>query len=148
MVYNNLNIFIRLSFILSHGRQIIFICAGFLATGLIIGAKTAEQVPLLIMMLGFLIFSLVFTTLLQFLFFKIHDLHTSLRQLRRAAEDMEGSIGKEAARELLRDIEDLEPVSGYGLFSVDRSALTSSVSVSITYLIILIQFKQTALSFS
>ena len=119
-----------------------------MATGLIIGAKSAEQLPLLIMMLGFLIFSLVFTTLLQFLFFKIHDLHTSLRHLRRAAEDLEGRIGEEAARELLRDIEELEPVSGYGLFSVDRSTLTSTVSVSITYLIILIQFKQTALSSS
>ena len=33
-------------------------------------------------------------------------------------------------------------ISGYGLFEVNRSTLTSMISVAITYLIILVQFKQ------
>ena len=43
---------------------------------------------------------------------------------------------------LIREFDNLEPVSGYGLFNLDRTTLTSMVSVSLTYVIILLQFKQ------
>ena len=43
---------------------------------------------------------------------------------------------------LIRELDNLEPVSGYGLFNLDRTTLTSMVSVSLTYVIILLQFKQ------
>ena len=65
-----------------------------------------------------------------------------------AAEDLEDRDDGKTIKELVRDIEDLEPISGYGLFTVDRTTLTSTVSVMITYLIVLIQFKQTQTSSS
>ena len=127
-------------------RQIYAICSGFLATGLLIGAKTSERIPLLIVMFGFISFSIVFLCGIEFQLFKIHDLHTNLKKLRRFAEDIEDKYDGKTIRELVRDIEDLEPISGYGLFRVDRTTLTSTVSVMITYLIVLIQFKQTSVS--
>ena len=121
---------------------------GFLAVGLIIGTKSEEWMPLLIMMLGFILFSIGFLLGMEAILFTVHDLHTCLRKLRRAAEDLEDRDDGKTIKELVRDIEDLEPISGYGLFTVDRTTLTSTVSVMITYLIVLIQFKQTQTSSS
>ena len=42
-----------------------------------------------------------------------------------------------------RDIDRLGAMRPLGLFSVDRGILTSMLSVSVTYLIILIQFRRT-----
>ena len=42
---------------------------------------------------------------------------------------------------IIRDIDRLGAMRPLGLFSVDRSILTSMLSVSVTYLIILIQFR-------
>ena len=42
---------------------------------------------------------------------------------------------------VIRDIDRLEAMRPLGLFSVDRGILTSMLSVSVTYLIILIQFR-------
>ena len=42
---------------------------------------------------------------------------------------------------VIRDIDRLGPMRPLGLFSVDRGILTSMLSVSVTYLIILIQFR-------
>ena len=129
-------------------RQLATCCSGFLAAGLLIGAKSAAILPLVIMMLGFITFSLGLLGIYEFLLFKIHYLNTSLRKLGRAAECLTTADhkGNTRVRSLLRDIEDLEPISGYGLFNVDRTTLTSTVSVMVTYLIILIQFKQAALN--
>ena len=44
-------------------------------------------------------------------------------------------------RRLLNKIENIEPFSGKGFFYLTRSNLTSMLSISITYLIILLQFK-------
>ena len=43
--------------------------------------------------------------------------------------------------EVMDIIDDAEPISGCGLFEITRSTLTNMISTSITYLIILIQFK-------
>ena len=91
--------------------------------------------PLVLMELGFIAFTVAFLLLMQFFLFKVHKLNTSLRTLRRAAEDLESV-------ELVRAVEELEPVSGYGLFTADRATLTSTLAVILTYLIVLLQFKQ------
>ena len=106
--------------------------SGFLAIGLSIGSE--QKISMMIMMLGFLMFSIGFLLGMEAILFTVHDLHSSLRTLRRAADDLED-------KDLVRDIEDLEPISGFGLFTVDRTTLTSTISVMITYLIVLIQFK-------
>ena len=91
--------------------------------------------PLVLMELGFIAFTVALLLLMQFFLFKVHKLNTSLRTLRRAAEDLESV-------ELVRAVEELEPVSGYGLFTADRATLTSTLAVILTYLIVLLQFKQ------
>ena len=115
-----------------------------MAIGLSIGSE--QKIPMMIMMLGFLMFSIGFLLGMEAILFTVHDLHTSLRKLRRAAEDLQDMDNGQTIKDLVRDIEDLEPISGYGLFRVDRTTLTSTVSVMITYLIVLIQFKQTSVS--
>ena len=99
---------------------------------------------MIISMIGFLSFGASFLIQLEYLLFKVHGLHRSLEKLKEAAEDV--AMKDQARKELLRDIGDLEPISGYGLFTVDKTTLTSTVSVSITYLIVLLQFKQTLVS--
>ena len=42
----------------------------------------------------------------------------------------------------LRELEEVRPLSGNGYFEIGRGTLTSIVSTSITYFIILLQFKQ------
>ena len=42
----------------------------------------------------------------------------------------------------LKELEDVRPLSGNGYFEIGRGTLTSIVSTSITYFIILLQFKQ------
>ena len=99
---------------------------------------------MIISMIGFVLFGASFLIQLEYLLFKVHNLHKSIEKMKEAAEDVE--MTDSAQKELLRDIGELEPISGYGLFTVDRTTLTSTVSVSITYLIVLLQFKQTLVS--
>ena len=85
--------------------------------------------------------SVAYIIVVKFILFTIDDLNESRKYLKEAAEDIK-DIDEEERRLLLRDIENLKPLSAYGLFGVQRSTLTSMVSTSITYLIIIIQFKQ------
>ena len=62
---------------------------------------------------------------------------------RERIEDLKDEKNEEI-RLLLRKIDNLEPISPYGLCEVDRSLITSMISTSVTYLIILVQFKQSA----
>ena len=92
-------------------------------------------------MTGYFVSTLAFSIIFRLFLFTIDDLNEARKYLREAAEDIK-DIDDEERRLLLRDVENLKPLSPYGLFSVKRSTLTSMVSTSITYLIILIQFKQ------
>ena len=94
-------------------------------------------------MTGYFLMTIFFLLLLKETIFIVADINQSRRLVREAVEylDRAEAGDHEAARLLLREIDNLEPVSGYGLFEVTRGTLTSMVSTSITYLIILIQFK-------
>ena len=120
------------------------IASGFFSVGLLIGAQSSETLPMIISMVGFILFGASFLIQLEYLLFKVHNLHKSIEKMKEAAEDV--VMTDQARKELLREIGDLEPISGYGLFTVDKTTLTSTVSVSITYLIVLLQFKQTLVS--
>ena len=50
---------------------------------------------------------------------------------------------KEEIRNLIRNVEKTGPFSGLGYFDITKSTLVSMASVSITYIIILVQFRQT-----
>ena len=45
---------------------------------------------------------------------------------------------------LVKELSDLKPMTGNGYFSITKATLTSMVSVGITYIIILVQFKISA----
>ena len=120
--------------------QIMWIVTMFFSFGLFVGTSKLETLPLILSMMGYLFYSIAFLGFLKDLFFKLNELNDSRACLREAVEDLI-NIDDNRRRFLLRDVERLKPVSGYGLFSVERSTLTSMVSVAITYLIILIQFK-------
>ena len=73
--------------------------------------------------------------------FEIDSLHRSLKnirffRLRTTMEEEEVEV-----EEVMDLIADAQPISGCGMFEITRSTLTSMVSTSLTYLIILIQFK-------
>ena len=124
--------------------QILWVVASFLAIGLIIGANQLTLMPLIISMLGFVLHTFMFLLLFKQFLFKLHDVNKSRKNLTEAVEDMEG-IDNEEKRLLFREINNLEPVSPYGLFDINRSTLTSMISISFTYIIILIQFKQSSI---
>ena len=48
---------------------------------------------------------------------------------------------REQLRILIKEIETVEPLNGNGYFTITKSTLTSIASTSITYLIILLQFR-------
>ena len=122
-----------------------WIVSGFFGIGLPIG-YTNELRSLLISMSGYLLYAAAQLLTLRELIFSIHEVNKDRRLLREGIEDVIAKRGDadDTLRLLLRDIDNLEPLSGYGLFGVDRSTLTSMISVSFTYLIILIQFKQSS----
>ena len=118
--------------------------ASFFTVGLVIGANRLDLASLLVCMLGYALMTVFFLLMLREVLFAVDDVNKSRRYIKEAVEDLdkEDETKHEAARLLLRDIDNLEPLSGYGLFEMNRSTLTSMISTSITYLIILIQFKQ------
>ena len=120
--------------------QIMWIVTMFFSFGLFVGDSKLEAIPLTLSMIGYLFYSLAFLLFLKDMLFKLNDLNESRVFLREVVEDLD-NIDDKRRRFLLREVERLKPLSGYGLFSVERSTLTSMVSVAITYLIILIQFK-------
>ena len=121
--------------------------SGFFGIGLPIGTSNINELrSLLISMSGYLLYAAAQLLVLRELIFSIHEVNKDRRLLREGIEDVIAKRGDpdDTLRLLLRDIDNLEPLSGYGLFGVDRSTLTSMISVSFTYLIILIQFKQSS----
>ena len=142
---NRLQYYNILTFLIS--SQILWIVSGFFGIGLAIGSNNIKELhPLLITMSGYLLYCAAQLLNLREIIFSIHNVNKDRRYLREGIEDVIAKRGDpdDTLRLLLRDIDNLEPLSGYGLFGVDRSTLTSMISVAITYLIILIQFKQSS----
>ena len=96
---------------------------------------------------GYLLFSISFIIILELFLFPVDGVNTRLIILKRAVDDLpvDNNETRKRVKQLLRVIKDLKPLSGYGLFTVDRSTLTNMMSVSITYLIVLVQFKQNSM---
>ena len=75
--------------------------------------------------------------------FEIDSLHRSLKNIRflRLRRSDTTKEDEEDVQEVMDLIGEAQPISGCGMFQITRSTLTSMVSTSLTYLIILIQFK-------
>ena len=83
---------------------------------------------------------------LKLLNFEIDSFYRSYKKVKYDTLKMKTTRGKsreeiEEIEEMIVVIKDAEPISGCGMFEVTRSTLTSMLSISVTYLIILIQFK-------
>ena len=87
--------------------------------------------------------SIGFLFLLKMLCFEIDAFHQSFKNIRFFhLKNTKLALEDRAEMEEVMDIiDDSEPISGCGLFEITRSTLTTMVSTSLTYLIILIQFK-------
>ena len=90
--------------------------------------------------IGYFLVSLAFLICFKMLNFEIDSLHRSLKNIRFSRLKRKDTTEAEV-QEVLDLIEDAQPITGCGMFEITRSTLTSMVSTSLTYLIILIQFK-------
>ena len=92
---------------------------------------------------GFFLISLAFLICFKMLNFEIDWFHRSFKNIRffRLKNNSLTDEERDEIVEVMDHIDDAEPISGCGMFEIRRSTLTSMLSTSITYLIILIQFK-------
>ena len=56
-------------------------------------------------------------------------------------DDLKDADDIKRAKKIIEDLDSSEPLSACGMFQITRGTLTSMISTSITYLIILVQFK-------
>ena len=68
----------------------------------------------------------------------LQSLNTPLEKMLIKEND---STKKEIIRATMRKLEKIRPLNGNGYFNVTRETLTSIVSTTVTYLIILLQFR-------
>ena len=81
-----------------------------------------ELHSLLITVIGYILYSVVYLFILTQFIFKVDDLNKHVKRLKTTLEQLEDE--GENMRALIREIDNLEPVSGYGLFTMDRTTLT------------------------
>ena len=88
---------------------------------------------------------MAFLIVFKMLNFEIDSFHRSFKNIRffRLKNDDTTDAESDEIAEVMDLIDDAEPISGCGMFEIRRSTLTSMLSTSVTYLIILIQFKLT-----
>ena len=138
--------------------QLMWIEALFLAMSLPINSKT-EFLPMIIHCLGkhrdsqnsnvivdsagFLLISMAFLIFLKMMCFEIDAFYRSFKNIRFfRLKNKKLTLEDQADIEEVMDIiDDAQPISGCGLFEINRSTLTNMISTSVTYLIILLQFK-------
>ena len=63
------------------------------------------------------------------------------KALRNEMHGMKYRKERRVAKDLLHELETIGPFTGLGFFNIERRTITSMVSVAITYLFILVQFK-------
>ena len=73
--------------------------------------------------------------------------YAGLRSLIKPLQDFPSTEGaeKKMIKNLIKELQEMKPLDGNGYFAITKGTLTSMVSVGITYVIILVQFKISAL---
>ena len=86
-----------------------------------------------------------YTSVLYFITMTVEKAHedlkmlsTSLKQVLLIENDV---MKKESLKILIKEVENVRPLGGNGYFTIGRSTLTSMLSISVTYFIILLQFR-------
>ena len=86
-----------------------------------------------------------YTSVPYFITMTAEKAHQDLRKLAiplQQALVMESDHPKiQSLKILLKEVENVGPLSGNGYFDISRGTLTSIVSISVTYFIILLQFR-------
>ena len=101
-----------------------------------------DTISILFISTGYLFFALFNFLCLAVYIFNADDLFLKMKDLKRWIKRILNEDDFEAMC-LYEDLADVQPLSGLGLFQIRRSNLTSMVSIAITYLIILVQFRLT-----
>ena len=115
----------------------------FFAFSLPLGGSRLDLASLCTMMAGYFLWVLVYIIHLTLFIFKTNHLNESFQAIKDLLEEIKLESGeRKSLNILIMKIAREKPISGYGLFQMDRTTLTSMISVVLTYLIILIQFKQ------
>ena len=95
--------------------------------------------------LSFVFLAYYYITVLYFLTMTAEKAHQDLKMLASPLQQalvMETEQPKiQSLKILLKEVENVGPLSGNGYFDISRGTLTSIVSISVTYFIILLQFR-------
>ena len=68
----------------------------------------------------------------------LQSLNTPLEKMLVNENDL---ARKELIKITMRNLDKIQPLNGYGYFNITRETLTSIISTTVTYLIILLQFR-------
>ena len=93
----------------------------------------------------FVIMSVYYISVLYFITMTAEKSHNNLKLLatplqQSLVEEQEGPR-LQSLKLLLKEVESVGPLTGNGYFDISRGTLTSIVSISVTYFIILLQFR-------
>ena len=99
-----------------------------------------EKVPAIFMATGFSMFSISNFAFIVLLLFTADNLYVNMKNLKRTLRNQNNDV---EFKDILEDLEHIEPLTGLGLFQIRKHNLTSMVSIAVTYLIILVQFRLT-----
>ena len=141
-IENGLGVFFLFGFPLC---QIMWIFSLFLAITLPIGSNVTEVTSISFTCIGYFLLSFCFLLALIICAFPCADLHASLANVIDTLEDLPVTEKDRDVEKLMKSLDKTGPLTCFGLFQIDRSILTSMVATSLTYLIILVQFKQSML---
>ena len=104
-----------------------------------------SQLHYIVQALGFILMVYYFVSALYFTTMTAVKAHQDLKSLATPLQQvlvMEHDVTKiQSLKILLKEVENVGPLSGNGYFDISRGTLTSIVSISVTYFIILLQFR-------
>ena len=140
--YHKLDKHLGLFFFLEFSATLVmWMFALFLAITFPIGSTTTYPFILSCLSIGYCLNSLGFLFSLTAICNVNDDLHASLNNVVETLMDLPDSGEDKTIIKLIRSLEKVGPISPFGLFTIERSTITSMISISVTYLIILVQFK-------
>ena len=128
-------------FLMFSATLVMWMFALFLAITFPIGSSTSDLFILSCSTIGYVFMSLGFLFSLTAICNVNDDLHASLNNVIEVLLDLPASGEDKTIIKLIRSLEQAGPISPLGMFSIQRSTITSMISISVTYLIILVQFK-------
>ena len=125
--------------------QVSLIFSFFISISRVLGSNETALVKVIISLGNFLASSGMMVNI-ACLTFVLEDGYKSVTSLVQQLQDkiMSDVPNRRLIKNIIKELESIKPLTGNGYFSISRGTLTSMVSVGITYIIILVQFKISA----